>query len=136
MNLGIHLRESHKCDKTDNAKNTLSLWYCYRSYPFYSGTPTTSTSLPGPAVTVEGDDGVSTDNSSGSPADSGNFKIWTLEMGPSPLDRRSRIPDEKTPGHEAINKSSVPHLHPQKGRERSANELISMYRFRIEFAMA
>ncbi|GBP83204.1 hypothetical protein EVAR_66755_1 [Eumeta japonica] len=79
-----------------------------RSFPDRRGSPvrteqrpTTSTSLPEPAVTVEQDDGVSIDNSSGSPADSGNFKIWTPEMGPSPLDRRDRIPDEKTPGHEA-----------------------------------
>ncbi|GBP92775.1 hypothetical protein EVAR_57826_1 [Eumeta japonica] len=67
-----------------------------------------------PAVTVEEDDPVSTDNSSGSPADSGNFKIWTSEMGPLPLDRRGRIPNEKTSGHEATNKSSFSHLHPQK----------------------
>ncbi|GBP44260.1 hypothetical protein EVAR_22144_1 [Eumeta japonica] len=50
-----------------------------------------------PTVTVEEDDGVSTDNSSGPQADSENIKIWTPEMGPSPLDRRGRIPDEKTP---------------------------------------
>ncbi|GBP81817.1 hypothetical protein EVAR_61045_1 [Eumeta japonica] len=67
-----------------------------------------------PAMTVEEDVGASTDNSSGSPADSGNFKIWTTEMGPSPLDRRDRIPNEKTPRHEATNKSSVPHLRPRR----------------------
>ncbi|GBP47742.1 hypothetical protein EVAR_14274_1 [Eumeta japonica] len=28
--------------------------------------------------------------------------------------RRGRIPDEKTPGYEATNKSSVPHLRPKR----------------------
>ncbi|GBP55065.1 Probable RNA-directed DNA polymerase from transposon BS [Eumeta japonica] len=46
------------------------------------------------------------------------------EIDPSPLDRRGRIPDEKIPGHGVTNKSSVSHLHPQKGRRRSANELM------------
>ncbi|GBP59402.1 hypothetical protein EVAR_47961_1 [Eumeta japonica] len=39
-----------------------------------------------PAVTVKEDVGVSTDNSFGSPADSGNSTKWTPEKGPSPLD--------------------------------------------------
>ncbi|GBP90912.1 hypothetical protein EVAR_95576_1 [Eumeta japonica] len=57
--------------------------------------------LPETAVTVEDDVGVPTNNSSSSPAGSGVFQVWTLEMGPSPLDRRDHIPDKKTPGHEA-----------------------------------
>ncbi|GBP29706.1 hypothetical protein EVAR_13629_1 [Eumeta japonica] len=60
--------------------------------------PTTSSSLPEPAMTVEEDDDVSTDNSSVSPTDSGNFKIWTPEMEPSPLDRRGRIPRREDAG--------------------------------------
>ncbi|GBP16323.1 hypothetical protein EVAR_93684_1 [Eumeta japonica] len=46
--------------------------------------------------------------------------------------RRGRIPDEKTSGHEATNKSSVPHLYPQKKCGRSANEcpyVKSVYHF-------
>ncbi|GBP82100.1 hypothetical protein EVAR_89439_1 [Eumeta japonica] len=65
-------------------------------------------------MTVEEDDGVSTNNSSGSPVDSGNLKIWTPEMGSSPLNHRSCIPGEKTPGHEATNKSSGSYLRPKK----------------------
>ncbi|GBP76033.1 hypothetical protein EVAR_33341_1 [Eumeta japonica] len=39
--------------------------------------------------------------------------------------RRGRIPDEKTPGHEATNKCSVPYLQPETiDRRRSTNELM------------
>ncbi|GBP83673.1 hypothetical protein EVAR_61067_1 [Eumeta japonica] len=52
-----------------------------------------------------------------------NYMNWTPERGPSPLDRRGRSPDEKTPEHEATNKSSVPHLQPErKDRGRPTNE--------------
>ncbi|GBP52325.1 hypothetical protein EVAR_38471_1 [Eumeta japonica] len=50
---------------------------------------------------------------------------YTMRVGPYQLDprkgtittwiRRDRIPNEKTPGHEATNKSSVPYLRPRKG---------------------
>ncbi|GBP23763.1 hypothetical protein EVAR_13720_1 [Eumeta japonica] len=70
-------------------------WNFFGSLKFYiveflrserSGDPPLRHRLPESAVTVEEDDGVSTNTSSGSPADSGNFKIWTPEMWPSPLD--------------------------------------------------
>ncbi|GBP21660.1 hypothetical protein EVAR_16206_1 [Eumeta japonica] len=57
-----------------------------------SGDPPLHHTLPEPAVTVEEDDGVFTDNSSGSSADSGNFKIWTPEMGSSTLDASGSYP--------------------------------------------
>ncbi|GBP84239.1 hypothetical protein EVAR_103427_1 [Eumeta japonica] len=51
-----------------------------------SGGPPLHHTLPEPDVTVEEDDGESTNNSSGSPTDSGNSTNWTFERGPSPLD--------------------------------------------------
>ncbi|GBP16117.1 hypothetical protein EVAR_9839_1 [Eumeta japonica] len=51
-----------------------------------------------PAVTVEENVGVSTDNFSGSPADSRDFKIWTPEMGPLPLDRQDVSATKRRPG--------------------------------------
>ncbi|GBP56397.1 hypothetical protein EVAR_32267_1 [Eumeta japonica] len=38
------------------------------------------------------------------------------------LSRRGRVPDEKTPGHEAKYKSSVPYLHPQIRVWKPTNE--------------
>ncbi|GBP21918.1 hypothetical protein EVAR_7131_1 [Eumeta japonica] len=51
-----------------------------------------------------------------------NSVNWTPERGPSPLDPSGRIPDEKTPGYEATNKSSVPHQQPKRCAPAATNE--------------
>ncbi|GBP21582.1 hypothetical protein EVAR_9767_1 [Eumeta japonica] len=79
--------------------------------------------VPELAVTIEEDDCEFTDTAYGSPAESGKHHALDSRKGIITIwIRRGHIPDEKTPGYQATNKSSVLHLRPKKGRGRPTNE--------------